>query len=248
MGGHYFNGCYTSTAVVTTVGSGRNASCTGYSNCSCTGSGSSKVCKQTTYTHAWLVNSTNTWKGCIEDRPQNYDTQNTAPSSSGFPAANDDNCPTTSVVPLTDTWSTLTSDISAMTAQGSTNQPIGLAHGWQTITTGTPYGAPALPANTSQYIILVSDGLNTQDRWNGDGSDQSSPVDAREALVCTNAKAAGVVIYTIYVDLNGTQGSSAALQSCATDTSKYFDLTTSGAIITTLNNISEQITNLRVSR
>jgi hypothetical protein len=248
LGGHYFNGCYTTVSTVTQVSSGKNATCSGYSNCSCTGTGKNTVCSQTTITHPWLVNPTSTWNGCIEDRVQNYDTQNTSPSSSGFPAANDDNCPVTSVVPLTYTWSTLTSDITAMTAQGSTNQTIGLVHGWQSITTGLPYSAPSLPANTSQYIILVSDGLNTQDRWYGDGSNQSSQVDTREGLACTAAKAAGIVIYTIYVDLNGTQGSSAALQSCASDPSKYFDLTTSGALITTLNNISEQITNLRVSR
>ena len=68
------------------------------------------------------------------------------------------------------------------------------------------------------------------------------------ALACTNAKAAGITIYTIFVDLGGTQGNSAVLQSCATDTSKYFDLTTSGAIITTFNSIAQQITNLRVSQ
>ena len=32
-----------------------------------------------------------------------------------------------------------------MTAQGSTNQTIGLAHGWQTLTNSGPYNAPALP-------------------------------------------------------------------------------------------------------
>ena len=72
-------------------------------------------------------------------------------------------------------------------------------------------------------------------------------MNTREGLACTNAKAAGIVIYTIFVDLGGTQGNSTPLQNCATDTSKYFDLTTSGAIITTLNNIAQQITNLRVS-
>jgi len=65
---------------------------------------------------------------------------------------------------------------------------------------------------------------------------------------CTNAKSAGFTIYTIYVDLNGTQGNSSVLQNCATDTTKYFDLQTSGAIITTLANIGQQITNLRVSK
>jgi Flp pilus assembly protein TadG len=249
MGGHYFNGCYTSvaTGTQTTVGSGSGATCNGYHNCSCTGSKSSKVCKALNYTHTWTTNATSTWGGCIMDRTQSYDVQNTAPSGASlFPAANDDNCPVTSVMTLGYNWTNLSTQIDAMTAKGSTNQPIGLAHGWQTITTGSPYGAPSLPANTSQYIILVSDGLNTQDRWYGDGFNQSSSIDTREGLACTNAKAAGITIYTIFVDLGGTQGSSAALQSCATDSSKYFDLTTSGSIITTFNTIAQQITNVRV--
>jgi hypothetical protein len=145
-------------------------------------------------------------------------------------------------------WTALNAQITAMTAGGSTNQTIGLDWGWLAQSTGNPLNASTLPANTQQYIILVSDGLNTQDRWYGDGSNQSTSVDARMSLACTNAKAAGFVIYTIFVDLNGTQGNSTVLQNCATDTSKYYDLTTSGAIITTLNAIGEQITNLRVSQ
>ena len=256
MGGHYFNGCYNSTAITRTVGTGSFASCNGYSNCSCTGSGSGKVCTQTTgYNHTWIPNSTASWDGCLEDRTQNYDTNNTAPSSSAtnFPAANDDNCPVTAITSLPSTWTTaqwttLTNKINAMTAQGSTNQTIGLVHGWQTLTNAGPYSAPALPANTSEYIIEISDGLNTQDRWYGDGSNQASGVDTRMGDACTNAKAAGITIYTVFVDLNGTQGNSSVLQNCATDSTKYFDLTTSGAIITTLSAIGQQITNLRVSR
>jgi hypothetical protein len=55
----------------------------------------------------------------------------------------------------------------------------------------------------------------------------------------------GARIYTIYVDLNGTQGNSSVPQNSAAD---YFDLQTSGAIITTLSSIGRQITNLRVSK
>jgi hypothetical protein len=134
-----------------------------------------------------------------------------------------------------------------MVANGSTNQTIGLAWGWQAQTQGVPLSAPALPANTQQIIILLSDGLNTQDRWYGDGSDQSTQVDTRMAATCVNAKAAGTVIYTVFVDLNGTQGNSTVLQNCASDPTKYFDLTSSDQIISTFNTIGEQITNLRVS-
>lgn len=261
-GGHYFNGCYNSAAInpqtsTNTVCSGHSwCSCNGYSNCTCTGSGSNKVCTQTVtttsgYTHTWIPNSHSLWNGCIEDRTQSYDTTNDVPSTSVtgtlFPAANDVNCPVTTDLGLTYDWTALSNEVDAMVANGSTNQTIGLDHGWQTLTPGSAYGTPSLPANTSQYIILVSDGLNTQDRWYGDGSSQATGVDNRMSLACTNAKAAGIVIYTIFVDLGGTQGNSTVLQNCATDSSKYFDLTTSGSIITTFSNIAQQITNLRVS-
>jgi len=250
-GGHHFNGCYTSVNAGTTtqVSSGRNASCSGYNNCSCTGSGRNTVCNATNYTHVWTANATSTWGGCIMDRTQNYDTNVTTPSGTSlYPAANDDNCPVASMMTLNYNWTNLGSEIDSMVANGSTNQTIGLQHGWATLTSGAPYSAPTLPANTTQYIILVSDGLNTQDRWYGDGSNQSTSVDGRMSTTCTNAKAAGIVVYTIFVDLNGTQGNSSVLQNCATDSSKYFDLTTSGSIITTFNQIAQQITAVRVSR
>ena len=77
---------------------------------------------------------------------------------------------------------------------------------------------------------------------------RATSVDGRMAKVCANAKAAGIVVYAIFVDLNGTQGNSSTLQNCASDSSKYFDLTTSSAIITTLNQIAQDIINLRVSK
>ena len=67
------------------------------------------------------------------------------------------------------------------------------------------------------------------------------------AAACTNAKQAHITIYTIFVDLNGTQGNSTVLQNCATDLNHYFDLTTTGSIITTFNSIAQKITSLRVS-
>jgi len=103
LGGHYYNGCYNSVAITKTVGTGSGASCSGYSTCSCTGNNNSKVCTATTgYNHTWISNATTSWSGCLEDRTQNYDTNNTSPTSSttNFPAANDDNCPITTITSL----------------------------------------------------------------------------------------------------------------------------------------------------
>jgi len=118
------------------------------------------------------------------------------------------------------------------------------------LTPGDPYSTPSVPANTSRVIILFSDGLNTQDRWYGNGSTEGSSYDAsidtRMNLACTAAKTDGVVIYSIFVHI-GTSGSSSALQSCATDSSKYYDLTSSSQIQTAFQDIAQKITAVRVS-
>ena len=211
---------------------------------SCTGSGRNYHCTTVPDNH-------NTWNGCITDRDQNYDVNDTTPTSSNtntyFPTEDYAYCPE-ALTPLAYNWTALNSEIDGMTAAGATNQTIGLVWGWQALTQGSPLSPPALPANTQRVIILLSDGLNTQDRWYGNGSSQSSQVDARMAAACTNAKADGITIYTVFVDLGGTIGNSTVLQNCASDSSKYFDLTTSGAIIDTFNQIGQQITNLRVAQ
>jgi Flp pilus assembly protein TadG len=214
----------------------------GHNQQTCTGFGWNQHCTTT-----WIPDNHNTWNGCVMDRTQNYDTNTTTPTASIpaslFPTEDYSMCPE-ALLALSYNWTTLSDEIDGMVANGYTNQTIGLAWGWQALEQGAPLTPPALPANTQRVIILLSDGLNTQNRWS---SNQNS-IDAREQLACTNAKADGVTIYTIFVDLNGTQGNSTALQNCASDAGKYFDLTTSGAIVTTFNQIGQQITNLRVAQ
>jgi Flp pilus assembly protein TadG len=259
----YYNGCWTSTKVTSgtttvTVSQGSSgSSCTGFSssNCSCNGSGSSKVCKTQRWTHAWVKNAHSTWGGCIMDRDKasDYDISNTAPSTTakGFPAVNPSNCLDVTVKPLGYTWTDLTAKIDEMAPNGSTNQPIGMAHGWQTLTNSTPYSPGALPANTSRYIIILSDGLNTQNRWWGDGSTEGTTedgyIDDRMDKVCDAAKADGITVYSIFLHI-GSSGNSAPLLNCATDSSKYFDLTSTSAVVTTFQQIGQSITNVRVSK
>ena len=210
------------------------------------------------------------WTGCVMDRDQNYDTQNTTPSGTGtapstlFQAAptklySNSNWDLTqctnqkqliglSDVSNTTSYNALVAEVNGMVAAGATNQSIGLAWGWQTLTNGAPMNAGTLPTDTHEVIILLSDGLNTQDRWTGDGSNQDTGSDSRMALTCQNVKAAGITVYAVFVDLNGTQGNSTVLQNCASDSSKYFDLTSSADIITAFNQIGTQITQLRVAR
>ena len=234
--------------------------------CACnTTSGSKNTCVKTStpvtttttigapYTHTWTVNNHSTWSGCIMDRTQDYDIHNTTPTSTAtnFPATNPATCPDATVTTLGYNWTSLSSQIQAMQPNGRTNQAIGVAHGWQLLTPGNPYGAPSVPNNTSRYIILLSDGLNTQDRWWGNGSTEMSTedgyIDAREKSTCDNAKADGITIYSIYLNIGG-DADSAPLAYCASDSSKYFALTSTNAVVSTFNQIAQQITAVRVSQ
>ncbi len=113
---------------------------------------------------------------------------------------------------------------------GSTNQPIGLVWGWQSLVGGGPFGRcppRTRTTPTSEVIILLSDGLNTQDRWYGNGSDTSTSVDGRMwvtggAGTCKNIKDTGVTIYAIQVNTGGDPLST-LLQNCATDSEQVRD-------------------------
>jgi hypothetical protein len=140
----------------------------------------------------------------------------------------------------------MTTLVNSMSPNGNTNQAIGLQLGWMSLVGGGPYATPpAMDPNYTytQVMILLTDGLNTQDRWY---SVQSS-IDARQQLTCNNIKAAGITLYTIQVDTGGDP-TSTLLQNCASDSSKFFLLTSSSQIVTTFNQIGTNLSQLRIAK
>jgi Flp pilus assembly protein TadG len=271
--GLYYNGCYnsvpTTTTTTKTICTGRTCTCGTLPNCSCTGSGSYKVCRQTVtvtgepYTHTWIPNAHSTWNGCITDRGSyagpvsNYDRLVTAPSSgiaaSLFPAEQNVYCPPT-MTGLNYNWTSMNSRVDALSAQGATNQPIGLVWGWQSLVGGGPLTAPAEDTNYNytKVIILLSDGLNTLNRWYGNGSSTSTAVDARMydssgAGTCANIKTAKITLYTIQVNTGGDP-TSTLLRNCASSPDKFFLLTSANQIITTFDKIGSDLTQLRIAQ
>ena len=146
-------------------------------------------------------------------------------------------------------WSMMTDLVNNMYPAGNTNQAIGLALGWMSLTGGGPFTAPAMDPNYKyqQVIILLTDGLNTQDRW----YTSQSQIDARQQLTCDNIKSAGVTLYTIQVDTGGDP-TSTLLQNCATNspgtTDHFFLLTSASQIVTTFNQIGTNITQIYLAK
>jgi Flp pilus assembly protein TadG len=262
--GVFYNGCYTSVVdQVTVLSSGTNAACPTGTPCQCSGSGSATQCTRTTYKHYWrdtvkpsaAASDPSTWNGCVNDRDQNYDTQNTAPGtssaspSSQFYAEEWKDCLSATVFGMSNNWTNLKQQIDAMIPAGNTDQAVGLAWGWQSLsTTNGPIMAPPKDSNYiyKDYIVLLSDGLNTQDRWSATQLD----IDARQELLCQNIKqdtANPVTVFTIQVNINSVDPKSKVLQDCATD-GNFQMITSSTQTADAFNNVVTQISKLRVAR
>lgn len=199
-----------------------------------------------------LYNNISQWNGCVMDRTQPYDVQSDPPSILGIlgtyvPADQSSYCPT-QIMPLSYNTTQLKQTIDAMSPSGGTNQPIGLFWAWMTLLQQTPFNAPAKTVGVtySDVIVLMSDGLNTMDRWYGDGVNPSSQVDGRQALLCSNIKATGVLIYTIQVNTSGDP-TSAILQSCASN-NQFYPTTTASGIASAFDAIGTSLTKLRVAQ
>ncbi|SCM70328.1 Flp pilus assembly protein TadG [uncultured Pleomorphomonas sp.] len=203
--------------------------------------------KKCTTTYDTKINDHSTWTGCVTDRNKDYDVGIEAPVSANtkfYPEQYSD-CPA-QLTPLTYNWTTLDTAVDAMTPVGATNQTIGLVWGWQSLVSTSPLDAPVKDANIDylDVVILLTDGVNTKNRWNGNGSSQSSDVDTRTSLACTAAKAAGVSIFTVLV----MDGNATLLRDCASSSDQYFKLTSADQIITTFNTIGTKLSKLRIAQ
>ena len=159
------------------------------------------------------------------------------------------------VIPLSSNWSSLKSAVNGMVAVGNTDQGIGIQVGVQTLIPGGAFNPPeeADPTvtNYQRYIIVLSDGANTQDRW----SNVQKTIDDRQAKLCTSINsvkdASNQPLYSVFtVQLDtGTKkdGKSTVLQGCATDPSQYYYLTNANQLGQVFQDIGNSIGKLRLT-
>lgn len=216
----------------------------------------------------WTPSNVSSWDGCVTDRAQSYDTTNDAPNS-GTPntlylaqnytqtsrRSTTDLCPA-SILPMVSVYNaneadtstdttTIKGKINSLTANGNTNQSIGMQMGWMMLQPTDPFVTPAKDANYkyTDAIILLSDGMNTQDRWYS----SASQIDARQKKLCDNIKAAKTTtIYTIQVNTDGDP-ESAVLKYCA-DSGQFYSSTTASGIASAFSSIGASLLKLRIAK
>jgi Flp pilus assembly protein TadG len=224
-------------------------------NGSCSVSNYSTKSNCTSHGGTWTAANHNTWNGCVVDRgganapdPANYDTNVFQPTTSItatlFSAEQYSPCPQ-AATGLSYDWPAMNTLVNNMSPGGNTNQAIGLALGWMSLAGGGPFVVPPKDPNYTyrQAIILLTDGLNTQNRWY---TSQAS-IDARQQITCNNIKAAGVIIYTVQVNTGGDP-TSTLLQNCASSSDKFFLLTSADQIGIAFNVIGTNLSQLYLAK
>lgn len=189
---------------------------------------------------------TDTWNGCVIDRKQPYDVSGQSPLISNvdtlYPAAK---CATNNLLPVMG----LTTDIAAvrahaqkLTPAGNTNITIGVQWGMEVL-------SPELPFNTGisyddktnyKYMIIITDGENTQNRW----STSASVINERTKLACKAAKDLGITVYTIRV----MEGNSTLLKECASKPEYFYDVTAASQLTSTLAKVFYSIQSTRLTK
>ena len=182
------------------------------------------------------------WTGCIADRDQPWDINSAPPAmlDSRYVVAK---CAATNLErmePLTTDLNLIRTRANAMTPGGNTNVTIGLTMGMATLRNDSPLGANSSNASdVEKFLILLTDGDNTQNRWsNGSGN-----IDPRLSAACTLAKTSNIKIYTIRV----IAGNAGLLQACATNPSMYYDVQNASKLQPVFQKIIESIAGIRIT-
>ena len=179
-------------------------------------------------------------------------------------------CDSTAITPLTSTRSTLDNAVSALQANGNTNILEGLMWGWRVLSPGAPFtqGKSYTAPNNRKVIVLMTDGQNNLNGVsNFDHSDYTSygymikgrvgstssnnttltaALDARTEIACANAKAQGLLVYTIGFGA-GAAGSTSLLTDCASDPKYAYFPQNSSDLAPVFQKIAQSINSLRIA-
>jgi Flp pilus assembly protein TadG len=183
------------------------------------------------------------WTGCVADRDQPNDVKDTTPTGAlptMYPVAA--SCGSLAqAIPLTSDWDALNAMVSTMTPTGNTNVTIGMAWAWSALTSSEPFTqAQAVKPDVEKVMILLTDGLNTQNRF----TSVPSQIDTRTATVCDNIKKAGIRLYTVRV----IEGNLSLLQGCASAPNMFYDVQVASDLTSVFGSIAATLSGARLSK
>lgn len=180
-------------------------------------------------------------------------------------------CVSEPIVPLTNDVEAIKNQIDSLVAKGSTNLLEGMMWGWRVLSPSEPFaqGRPKSDANNEKIIVFLTDGANsvTQLPWTELKSAYSSfgyrvderlvdvqvssgklhdVLDEKTLGACTNAKADGIRIFTIRLELSDSD-TGGLLKECASSEGDYFDVPDASQLQEAFDEIRAKIRKVRIT-
>ncbi len=180
-------------------------------------------------------------------------------------------CDSQPITALSSNHSALTTAVGALKAKGNTNILEGFMWGWRSLSPGAPFGGgrPYNTPNNRKVIVLMTDGQNNFGTVNNadmsryssfgyavrgriappttDNNALDAAMDGRTQKACANAKAQGLIIYTIAFGADAA-GSKSLLQGCASDPTYFYAPQNSSDLKPVFLKIAESIKALRIAQ
>jgi len=219
----------------------------------------------------WRQTNSANWGGCLTDRDRkdddndsiNYDVKIAIPDplidDAKFPRApNSSRCPAATILPLSDIvkdggYKTISDKISSLVAAGNTNVTMGAVWGWHLLDEQAPFteGKPYQTKNLQKFLILMTDGDNTENRF----STSESSINNRTKAACDNIKALpqntannpatpAIKVWSIRV----ISGNADLLKGCATDSTTYVSVTDANQLEGVFTKIGTEIASLHLAK
>jgi Flp pilus assembly protein TadG len=179
-------------------------------------------------------------------------------------------CDSLPIQPLTDDKNAVLDLIKVMPAKGGTNIMEGVMWGWRVLSPELPFneGRSYTEKDNIKYLIVMTDGENWhQARSNHNKSSYHSfgyaankrlgttyttsalvgEMNTKTLAACTNAKAAGIKVFTIAFRLEGNPTTTALLADCASSKAQAYAASNGASLIQVFESIGSEIARLRVA-
>jgi hypothetical protein len=132
-----------------------------------------------------------------------------------------------------------------MRPRANTNIAIGVAWGLATLSQSEPFTEAAAfgSGNLKKFMVVLTDGENTQNHIDGKVNTNVGKIDGRTRLACQAVKDATVTVYTIRL----VSGNAALLRDCASDEKKYFNVQDASQLGPVFQAIAREISSTRLT-
>ena len=203
------------------------------------------------------------------DNPVNVDFSNsTLYSNYKVPKGPQFMCDVKPIQRLTNSYTSVKSQINALTAAGSTNVPEGIAWGWRALSPKAPFadGKTYTDTDNDKIMVVLTDGTNSINTFPTDlggaysswgypysqrlgsnpGTNLRNGLDTKTRTVCAAAKAAGIKVYTIGLMIDDKAGQQ-LLSDCSSGSGYYYNSPTAGQLQSVFDDIAKKISKLRIA-